>query len=80
MDVCRICQGGPNFWDFERVACREASCGVAMRVLGGGGAGFGCMLPRKMVHFGAYFHNFLLKKGAIYNVKYSLFTQESVKY
>ena len=35
-------RGGANFWGSGRVACREASCGVATRLLGG----FGCMLPR----------------------------------
>ena len=75
---------GPNFWDSERVACREASCGAwrcYVRARGGGGSG--ACSPEKwynLVHFGAYFHKFLLKKGAIYNVKYSLFTQESVIY
>ena len=61
---------------------RLVAHGVAMRVLGGGG-GSGACSPEKwynLVHYGAYFHKFLLKKGAIYNVKYSLFTQESVIY
>ena len=61
----------------KRLVARD----VAMRVLGGGG--LGACSPEKWynaVHFGAYFHKFLLKKGAIYNVKYSLFTQESVIY
>ena len=78
MGVCRICQGGPNFWDSERVASGEAYCGgwrSYARAKGGGGWVRVHAPPRNgtiwciMEHI---FIKFLLKKGAIYNVKYSL--------
>ena len=60
MDVCMICQGGPTIFFWGGGGAKIATCGVAMRLLGGSGTCFPENIFEwcNLVRFGAYFHKF----------------------